>query len=227
MVYYELMQITIIAPALAKIILNMVIWHHSLSNSIVSNHGSVFMSKFWFLLYYFSSIKQSLSTTFYSQINGLTKWQNCTIEVYLRAFVNYKQDNWARLLSMAKFAYNNTIYASTGYMSFKLNCGYHQSVFYKENVNPRFRSKAANELTKELKNLMTTWRENLQHAQELQKRAHNKRTKLKSYASSEKVWLNSKYIKTKCNQKLKAKFFGPFRVLHPLDSQAYKLELPK
>ena len=39
--------------------------------------------------------------------------------------------------------------------------------------------------------------------------------------------MNSKYIKTKCNRKLEAKFFGLFRVLHPVSSQAYKLELPK
>ena len=39
--------------------------------------------------------------------------------------------------------------------------------------------------------------------------------------------MNSKYIKTKCNQKLEAKFFGPFRVLQLVGKQAYKLELPK
>ena len=39
--------------------------------------------------------------------------------------------------------------------------------------------------------------------------------------------MNNKYIKTKCNRKLEAKFFGPFRVLHLVSSQTYKLELPK
>ena len=74
---------------------------------------------------------------------------------------------------------------------------------------------------------MATYRKNLQHAQELQKRAHDKGTKPRSYAPDEKVWLNSKYIKTKCNQNLEAKFFRSFRVLHPVSSQAYKLKLPK
>ena len=74
---------------------------------------------------------------------------------------------------------------------------------------------------------MTVCRENLHHAQELQKRAYDKGTKPRSYAPGEKVWLNSKYIKTKQNRKLESKFFGPFRVLHPVGKQAYKLELPK
>ena len=74
---------------------------------------------------------------------------------------------------------------------------------------------------------MFVCRENLYNTQELQKRAHDKGVKPRSYVSDDKVWLNSKYIKTKRNRKLEAKFFRPFQVLHPVGKQAYKLELPR
>ena len=74
---------------------------------------------------------------------------------------------------------------------------------------------------------MSTYRENLYHAQVIQKQTHNRGTKLRSYASDDKVWLNSKYIKIKQNQKLKDKFFGLFRVQYLVGKQAYKLKLPK
>ena len=119
---------------------------------------------------------------------------------------------------MAEFAYNNTKHTSIGYIPFKLNCGYHPYVSYKEDVNPRSRFKVADELIEELRNLMAICRENLQHAQKLQKQAHDKGTKPRNYISGKKAWLNSKYIKTKHNRKLEAKFFKLFRVLHPVSS---------
>ena len=85
----------------------------------------------------------------------------------------------------------------------------------------------AKELSSKLRELMTICQKNFYHAQELQKQAHNKSIKPKSYAPGDKVWLNSKYSKTKQNQKLEAKFFGPFQVLYLVGKQAYKLKLPK
>ena len=74
---------------------------------------------------------------------------------------------------------------------------------------------------------MIVCRENLHHTQKLQKQAHDKGVKSQSYSPSEKVWLNSKYIKTKHNWKLEAKFFGLFQVLYPIGKQVYKLKIPK
>ena len=212
MVHYEPVKVTIDAAGLAEVILDMVVRHHGLPDSIMTDRGSLFISKFWSSLCYFLEIKRGLSTVFHPQTDGQTKRQNSTMEAYLRAFVNFEQYNWARLLSMTKFAYNNAKNASTGHTPFELNCGYHPCVSYKEDIDLCSKSKSADELSNELRELMTICQENLQHAQELQKRAHNKGTKPRIYAPGDKVWLNSKYIKTKRNRKLKAKFFGLFRV---------------
>ena len=78
------------------------------------------------------------------------------MEAYLRAFVNFEQNDWARLLSMAKFAYNNAKNASTGYTSFELNCKYYLCVSYKEEeiFNPHSKSKTAKDLFSKLQELM-------------------------------------------------------------------------
>ena len=90
MVHYEPVKVTIDAPGLAEVIIDVVVRHHSLPDSIASNRGSVFTSKLWSSLCYFLGIKQKLSTVFHSQTDGQTERQNRTIEAYLRPFVNYK-----------------------------------------------------------------------------------------------------------------------------------------
>ena len=86
-----------------------------------------------------------------------------------------------------------------GHMLFQLNCGYQPRMFYKKKVNSRSQFKLADKLLAELRQLMIICQKNLHHAQELQKQAHDKGVQSWNYASSKKVWLNSKYIKTKCN----------------------------
>lgn len=46
------------------------------------------------------------------------------MEQYLRAYVNYQQDNWIPLLSLAEFAHNNTVTAPLNVSSFFANYGY-------------------------------------------------------------------------------------------------------
>ena len=227
MVHYKLVKITLNAPRLAKVIMDVVIRHHGIPDLIVTNQGSLFTSKFWSSLCYFLSIKRKLSTAFHAQTDGHTQQQNSTMEAYLQAFVNFERNDWAKLLPMAKFAYNNAKNSSTGHTPFELNCDYHPCISFEENTNLHSQSKLADELSAKLQDLMTVCRKNVYHAQKLQKRAYNKSIKPRSYIPSDKVLLNNKYIKTKRNRKLEAKFFRPFQVLHPVRKQAYKLKLPK
>ena len=136
MVHYEPVKVTINAPGLAKVIIDVVVWHHGLLDSIVSDRGSLFTSKFWSSLCYFVGIKRRLLTAFHPQIDGQTKRQKSMMEAYLQAFVNFEQNDWARLLPMAEFTYNNAKNASTGHTPFELNCYYHPRVSFKEDTEP-------------------------------------------------------------------------------------------
>lgn len=56
-VYYKLVKVIINYPGLAKVVFNVVVWHHDLSYSIVSDCDLLLISKFWSILCYFLKIK--------------------------------------------------------------------------------------------------------------------------------------------------------------------------
>ena len=72
-VHYELVQVTIDASGLAKVIIDVVVRHHGLPDSIISESRAIFTSKFWSSLYYFLGIKRRLSTAFHPQTNVQTE----------------------------------------------------------------------------------------------------------------------------------------------------------
>ena len=102
------------------------------------------------------------------------------MEAYLWAFVNFEQNDWARLLPMTEFAYNNAKNASTSRTLFKLNCNYHLQMLNEEEVDSRSKSKSRDKLLAELRELIIVCQEIFYHAQELQKRVYKKGVKLRS-----------------------------------------------
>ena len=72
MVHYKLVKITIDALVLVEVIIDVVVRHHGLPDSIITDWVSLFMLKFWFLLSYFLKIKRKLFTAFHL----LNQWPN-------------------------------------------------------------------------------------------------------------------------------------------------------
>ena len=76
------------------------------------------------------------------------------MKAWLQTFVNSKQNNWAKLLLIERFAYNNAKSTSTGHTFFELNCRFYLCIFFKKDINSRSKSHLAKELARELKDLM-------------------------------------------------------------------------
>lgn len=133
--HYGPLKTMINIAGIAKFIINVVIRHYGLPKLIISNRNSLFTLKFWSESYYYLGIKRRLSTTFYLQTNSQIERQNSTTETYLYAFANWKQNDWAKLLPMIEFAYNNTKNLSFGHILFELNYVYYPCISFKDNTN--------------------------------------------------------------------------------------------
>ena len=79
-VFYKPVIIIINTASLLEIIIVIMIRHYKLPNLIITSQELLFILKFLSILCYFLGIKQTFSTTFYSQTDGQTKKQHSTIE---------------------------------------------------------------------------------------------------------------------------------------------------
>lgn len=93
---------------------------------------------------------------------------------------------------------------------FEANLGYSPRMSWEEDPDPKSRAKTALNDVQELRQLTAVLQETLKQAQSDQARFKDKRSKPRTYKIGEKVFLNGKNIRTKRNNKLEWKMFGPF-----------------
>lgn len=167
---------------------------HGLPDKIVSDWGTVFMSKFWTDVLHQLRISPAPSTAFHPATDGQVERVNAVMEDYLRYFVNFRQDDWVAWLPLAEFAYNNTPSSSTGASPFFSCYGFH----------PRFNSltsaskvPAADLWVRQLQNIQDALVEALQLAKESQARFYNKHRRVADVLlPGDLVWLSRRNLRT-------------------------------
>ena len=107
--------------------------------------------------------QKKLFPAFHPQTDDQKERQNSIIEAYLRTFINWDQEAWAKLLAMIEFDNNNAKNVSIGHILFEFNYGYQPKVSFKEDVDPRLRSCCIVKLAEELKELIEVCCSNLFH----------------------------------------------------------------
>jgi transposase InsO family protein len=202
------------------------VWrNHGLPDQIISDRGSQFVSGFTRELNRLLGIKTSLSTAFHPETDGQTERVNSEIEQYLRIFINQRQDDWAEWIPLAEFAYNNRVHASTRHTPFELDSGQHPRMGIEPGLSTK--REATEVFTNRIKKATEEARSALQQAAEDMARFHNAhRGKKVTFKVGEKVWLDSRNIKTKRpSKKLDDRWFGPFLIDEVISDNAYKLKL--
>ena len=160
------------------------------------------------------------------------------MEHYLRAFVNYMQDDWAKWIPGAEFAGNNTPSATTLASPFLANYGQNPRLGFEPpeplptDITAQARAKLINinEFTQKMEEITTRLREEMLTAQAIYESSANEhRRPCPRYLVGDMVWLNAKNLNTaRPTVKLDDRHIGPFlvkRVFHnPL---VIELDLPE
>ena len=119
---------TITSPELVKLFLLHIFSKHGVPTHVTSDQGSEFVSHFFWSLRKVLNMCLHFTSGYHPEGDGQTECTNQTLEQYLWVYCNYQQDNWAELLPLAEFAYNNTPSATTGVSPFFANKGYHPNI---------------------------------------------------------------------------------------------------
>lgn len=215
------------AAELAQLYVTHVFSKHGLPLNIVSDRGSEFTSRFWRSATTLLGIDLQLSTAFHPETDGQTERVNQVLEQYLRLYADYQQKEWAKLLPLAEFAYNNAPHSTTGVSPFFANLGYHPRANFTPMDRP-VRAPAAQVYTTSLHELHEHLKREISKANEASARHFNKtRLAPPNFAIGDKVWLSARHVKTtRPAKKLDHKFLGPYTVTEKISSHAYRLDLP-
>jgi len=203
------------------------IWKiHGIPKKIISNRGPQFTSIFMGELCKALEIKRAMSTVYYPQTDGQTERINQEIEVFLRHYINYRQDDWTKWLATAEFQYNNKEHAVTRHSPFYVNYGRHP---WKGNLIVKTEIPSLEDLLKKMETTREEAKTAMERTKETMKRQYDKRTRQsQGLKTGEQVWLEARNIQTnRSSKKLDQKRYGPFMIKEEIGQGAYRLELPK
>jgi hypothetical protein len=117
------------------------------------------------------------------------------LEQYLRLFTSERQDDWADLLSMAKFQYNNHIHSSTQQTPFLLDSSQHPRMGFEPKQPAQM--EVVNEFTDQMKMALEEAKSALVKAKDDMARYYNQRRLLTpTYQPGDKVYLDVSDIST-------------------------------
>ena len=221
---------TVGSEDLAWLYLNHIWKLHGLPNSITSDRGPQFISKFWRTLCQKLGITIALSTAFHPQSDGKTERANALTEQYLRAYTSYHQEDWADWLPLAEFTGNSGYSESIKTNAFIANYGFNPRLGFEPMATQNHHPQALNAeaFTTKMAAIHTLIKAEIAEAQahqELYKNRH--RAPAPTYRPGDLVWLLTKNIHTeRPSKKLDWKKIGPYKVKRLVSAYAYELELP-
>ncbi|KAI0993145.1 hypothetical protein K3495_g15038, partial [Podosphaera aphanis] len=162
----------------ASLIRKEVIRQHGIPKLFITDRGRQFINKFWKQLGSTMGFEQTPTTTAHQQGNGLSERINQPLEAFLRAYVNFEQNDWDEFLDLFEFSYNNSKHAATGMAPFFADQGYLPNFQIKdEEPGDEITNETAAAHSKKLQNIMIKLKEIMSSGNETMGRYYNEKRK--------------------------------------------------
>ncbi len=213
-------------PQVAQLFLIHVFSKHGVPAHITSDRGSEFISHFFHSLGKLLQMRLHFTSGYHPEGDRQTECTNQVLEQYLWTYTNYQQDNWATLLPMAEFAYNNATNTMTGVSSFFVNKGYHPEFTADPQANTLLAE--VQMFVADLEHIQVELKENIAQAQERYwKNADKHRAEAPKLEVSNQAYVKVKFFRTRWpSKKLSEKNLGPFDVIGKPGTHSITLRLP-
>lgn len=218
----------------ARLFLHHIWKHHGLPKTIVSDRGTQFTSRLWQRLCQRLGISTKLSTAYHPETDGQSENSNQILEQYLRAYVNYTQDDWVNWLPLAEFAANNHESATTGVTPFYAVYGQHPRMgneppggTRKLPEKQRLDVAAADKFAEWMTKLADALRTEMNIAQsQYADQANASRAPAPTFQKGDNVWLDTRNLKIdRPSKKLSERYIGPFTITDAVGPVAFRLAL--
>jgi transposase InsO family protein len=226
---------TINAEQMAQLFITHIYRYFGPPESIVSDRGPQFISAFWNSFCKILGIKLKLSTAYHPETDGQTEIMNQYMDLRLRPFVNYYQDNWSEYLPMMDYAQLILPHSSLGMMSpYEVQNGHPPRTSFDwtppskpTTATEQLSQERAKEVASRMNEAIKKGKEFIKQAQEKMEQSANTHRRLVDFTVGDKVWLKTKNWKTqRPSRKLDYPMAGPFEILEQV-GHSFRLKLPE
>jgi hypothetical protein len=211
------------AEEIARLLINHVWKLHELSNIIMSDRESQFISLVWKIVCQILKINVKLSIAFHSKTDDQSEIVNQKMKRYLRTYCNYQQDDWFEWLFMTEFTSNVATSTFIELFVFTTNYEFESRMsFDSSNVETNDRLSAKERILtqkaaimiEKMKNIWNFIKKKLVNAQKMQKKYADKHKTFSSeYQLEDMIWLFTKNIKTERSfKKLDHKWIKSYKI---------------
>ena len=217
---------TITSPELTKLFIAHMFSKHGVPSHVTSDRGSEFVSHFFCSLGKALRMTLHFTSGYHLEGDGQTERTNQTLEQYLQIYCNYQQDNWAELLPLAEFSFNNSPSTTTSVSPFFTNKGYHPNLTVNSEIG--LSSTRAQEYTSDLSKLHDFLRLEMALVQKrYQGPTDARRSTPPDFKLGDEVYMKAKYFRSTCpSKKLSDKNLGPFAIIAQPGTHSFTLRLP-